>query len=149
MRLYLLLICFLLALLWCEASKPKRGILVLTVTSAELAASGLIHVSGVVRTMESEAAFPKFPGFSACERGITNSGAIRIRSAAIKGLSPDRTCVLPIILHFESAKGVSSYRIEVQELSGNTVYELQSSASEAAVPPGVLKPESRYFWRVR
>jgi hypothetical protein len=113
---------------------------------------GLGSPSGPVRALASVSPLPRLEGLAADARAGSRAGAVRLRGLRIAGLYPrDDASVLPneALLSFTPLPGAPRYKVQVEDETGNAVFDAQVAGSSAVVSPGVLKPGARYHWTVR
>jgi hypothetical protein len=107
--------------------------------------------TGAVRELEPLPPMP-LAGIQNQTDAAARSAAIRVRgSNAIKNLYPRqefRALADHVVLLF-SPCGAASYNVELEDESGNSIFHVQTASPKVNVPPGVLKPNTRYYWRVR
>ncbi len=51
-------------------------------------------------------------------------------------------------LVFQPLDGIPTYRVTVEDDAGRPLYEVESSGHPVPLPPGILGPGRRYYWRV-
>jgi len=113
---------------------------------------GLASSSGPVRALASVSPLPKLEGLAADARAGSRAGAVRLRGLRIAGLYPrDDASVLPneALLSFAPLPGATRYKIQVEDETGNAVFDAEVAGSSVVVSPGVLRPGARYHWTVR
>jgi hypothetical protein len=121
---------------------------------ASLSANGLKASAGSVRALESVPPMPRLVAISA-DRAGARSGAIRVRGNAdahFRSLYPNgNSLTLPdsTVLRFAPIEGATRYRVELEDESGKTVFDVETQLSAVTVPVGILHPGSRYYWKVR
>jgi hypothetical protein len=97
---------------------------------------------------------PRLVAISTVRAGA-RSGAIRVRSGSdlhFRNLYPNGESVaIPesTVLRFAPIEGASRYRVELEDESGKTVFDAETPLSAVTVPVGILRPGSRYYWKVR
>lgn len=77
---------------------------------------------------------------------------MRIRSRVLRGLypaAPFTSLADETTLSFDRLEGASEVRVEIEDETGETVFESRTAASTLRLPAGILRPGQRYFWRVR
>lgn len=120
---------------------------------AKVAPGALTAVSGSVRSLESVPPFPRLAPIATDSDAESRSGAIRIRGGQrIRDLYPRQGwALLPdrSALSFGPVTGARSYKVEVEDESGKTVFEAETQAPPVIVSAGILMPGARYYWRVR
>lgn len=98
---------------------------------------------------------PPLPGLAPIARADqpgSRAGAVRIRTEPVAGLYPGggaATLAAATTLRFEPVDGGRTYRVEVHDRQGETVFKTETAASAVTLPPGVLRPGARYGWTVR
>ncbi len=123
---------------------------------AELSADGAIKGSTLeplpqVATVPALAAIP--PG----EAPGPRSGAIRVRSGSLWGAEVEdlyprdgaAAAADQAVLAFRSVVNTESYRVDVEDEMGETVFQVETRSPEVVIPAGVLEPGTEYYWRVR
>jgi hypothetical protein len=119
-----------------------------------LGPAGPKAAAGSVRPLEAVPPMPRLVAISASHVGA-RSGAIRVRQGSdlhFRNLYPNGASVtLPdsTVLSFAPIDGASRYRVELEDASGKTVFDAETPLSGVRVPAGILRPESRYYWKVR
>jgi hypothetical protein len=119
-----------------------------------LSAAGPKSSTGTVRTLDAVPPMPRLVAMSASHLG-TRSGAIRVRQGSelhFRNLYPfgdSRTLPDNTVLRFAPIEGTSRYRVELEDESGKTVFDAETQLSAVAVPAGILRTDSRYYWKVR
>jgi hypothetical protein len=118
---------------------------------ATLASDGTLRApKGPVRALDSVPPLPRLAPLA--ERPPARAGALRIRGARIAGLYPGpEASAVPdnTVLSFEPLPGSTSYKVQVEDESGNAVFSAETQTASILVSPGVLRPGSRYHWTVR
>ncbi|HEX6899049.1 MAG TPA: hypothetical protein VF789_05020 [Thermoanaerobaculia bacterium] len=117
-----------------------------------LGTGDLSYRTGPVRPLPSVPPLPRLAPIAAVDRPGAKAGAMRIRAEEITGLYPDNeaaTLAGATILRFNPIDGGLKYRVEVQDLQGNKIFEVETTASSVNIPAGVLRPGTRYGWTVR
>jgi hypothetical protein len=118
-------------------------------TRAMVTEVGLTSVVGQVQAL---AAVPPLPRVPELVKPPTRVGAIRIRGESVKGLYPsERSATLAggTILQFAPVPGAGKYRVEIEDESGKSVFDAETQSPFVSVSPGVLKSQTRYYWKVR
>lgn len=98
---------------------------------------------------------PPLPGLAPIAKGDqpgSRAGAVRIRTERITGLYPHggtATLSDATTLRFAGVDGGAMYGVEVHDRQGNTIFEVETTATAIALPPSILRPGSRYDWTVR
>jgi len=88
-------------------------------------------------------------------RAGARSGAIRVRQGSdlhFRTLYPNEdSLTLPdsTVLRFAPIEGASRYRVELEDESGKTVFDAETQLLAVAVPAGILRSGSHYYWKVR
>ena len=80
------------------------------------------------------------------------AAAIRVRGTKISGLYPNGGAAsLPdaTVLRFTADGAATRYHVEVEDESGNTVFEAETASPTVALSAGILKPGEHYYWNVR
>lgn len=139
-----------LTLAFCNGNRYELG----ERTKATLTAAGVKGDSGVVRPLDPVPPIPRAAAIASEAKPGERSGAIRIRDQEdrIRNLYPRAdSAALPegAVLRFSPAPGASRYRVELEDETGRTVFDVETQAVTVSVPAGILKPGSRYFWKVR
>jgi hypothetical protein len=123
-----------------------------TVVAEELKAE-----RGVVHQLETVATVPAVARIPAAEYPGRRSGAIRIRSgslwgAEVEGLYPRDGAgafAEATVLTFRTLSNAASYRVDIEDEVGETVFAVETRSPEVVIPKGVLVPGTEYYWRVR
>ena len=121
-------------------------------TEATITALGPKVNSGTSTPLES---VPPMPRLAAIPRGQhpgARSAAIRLRGQRIRSLYPRAgtvTVAESTVLSFEPVGNARQYKVELENESGRTIFEVETESSSLSVPSGILKPGARYFWSVR
>jgi tetratricopeptide (TPR) repeat protein len=105
-----------------------------------------------VRSLPSVPPLPRLAAIAEDDRPGAKAGAVRIRAERITGLYPRREAtVLPgeIPLRFQPVTGAGTYRVEVQDEQGRTLFAADTASSTIEVPAGTLRAGRRYHWTVR
>jgi hypothetical protein len=119
-----------------------------------LGAAGPKSAAGSVRPLEAVPPMPRLVAISVSHAGA-KSGAIRVRQGSdlhFRNLYPNGASVtLPdsTVLRFAPIEGALRYRVELEDESGKTVFDAETPLSAVTVPTGILRPGSRYYWKVR
>lgn len=117
---------------------------------AVVSAKGLSATSGPIETLSSVA---PIPDVAPLVRPVPGQlGAVRIRSVLVRGLypaSPYTSLADSTTLSFEPPAPGAEVRVQVEDESGETVFETRTQAAALRLPPGILRPGERYLWRVR
>jgi len=120
-------------------------------TQATLAQNGELRATaGPLRALPSVPPLPHLAPLA--ERPPARVGALRIRGARIARLYPNQgSSALPdqAVLSFEPFPGSASYKVQVEDESGNAVFSAETQTASILVSPGVLRPGTRYHWTVR
>ena len=117
-----------------------------------VAPDGFRASTGPVRALSSVSPLPRLATLAADTLPGTRAGALRIRGSRIAGLYPrDEASALPneATLSWGSLPGTPSYKVQVEDESGNAVFDAEVRTSSVVLSPGVLKPGARYHWTVR
>lgn len=80
------------------------------------------------------------------------AAAIRVRGTKIAGLYPSGGAAsLPdaTVLRFTPDGAATRYHVEVEDESGNTVFQAETASPTVALSAGILKPGAHYYWYVR
>jgi hypothetical protein len=110
-------------------------------------------LSGKAGPIESLGTLAPIPDVAPLVRPVPGQlGAVRIRSAVVKGLypaAPFTSLADATTLSFEMpAPGIEA-RVEIEDEAGETVFETRTQAGSLRLPAGILRPGERYYWRVR
>lgn len=120
--------------------------------TASIGSGRLNALSGAIHELPPIAPIP--PAAIATKTGVSaRGGVVRIRGGgAIKGMYPREgffALANDTVLSFEAVAGAESYKVEVETERGECLYRVETGLTEVAVPAGLLKPGSLYYWRVR
>jgi hypothetical protein len=87
---------------------------------------------------------------AAAERPARELGAVRLRPGAIEGLTPDRGVVPPesATLAFRPVANAPRYRVIVLDGVGRMIHDVETDASEVALPADLLRAGESYLWQV-
>lgn len=123
-------------------------------TKATLIATGVKADSGEVRPLDPFPPIPRAAAIAGEAKPGERSGAIRVRDQEnrIRNLYPrgdGATLPESTVLRFSPAPGASRYRVELEDETGRTIFDAETQATSVGVPAGIVKPGSRYFWKVR
>lgn len=120
-------------------------------TKAEIGPNGPKAISGIVRPLEAVPPIPRIAPIAKADEPGARSAAIRLRADRIRNLYPRAgTAALPesAVLSFSPVDG-ARYKVELEEENGRTILDVETESEVVGIPPGVLKPGRRYFWRVK
>jgi hypothetical protein len=112
-------------------------------------ANGPADAKGIVEGLDPVPPLPPVSAVALDGPGI-RVNAVRVRAEAFALLHPDGVAVVAdrVQLQFEPAREFSSYAVSVEQEDGSIAFETITSITSVDVPPGVLQPGSRYYWRV-
>lgn len=117
---------------------------------ATVSRKGLLEKSGPI---ESIGALSPIPEIAPLVKPVPGQlGAVRIRSAVLRGLYPSApytSLADATTLSYERPEGTAEVRVEIEDETGETVFETRTKAASLRLPAGILRPGGRYFWRVR
>jgi len=117
-----------------------------------LAEDGFSAQSGSVQTLSSVPPLPRVAAIAQDAPSASRAGAVRIRGLRIADLYPraDST-TLPdaTVLRFAPTAEATTYKVDIEDEGGKTVFSIETQAPSIAISAGVLKPAARYDWRVR
>lgn len=120
---------------------------------ATLTLEGLTNASGTIRKLSSVPVLPRLPSFEDGEKTAIRSGAVRlVRAASIPDLYPGsgaRSLPDETVLRFSPVSAAIDYTLVMEDATGYPLLNLRTPSFAVKVPPGLLKPESRYHWRVQ
>jgi hypothetical protein len=109
--------------------------------------------TGTVRALDPLPPLPRLAAIANHAHASTKSGAIRVRGQGlIQGLYPrEGFSALPdgTVLRFAASPEAASYKIELEDDTGRSVFQIQTTSTEVTVPPGTLQPGVHYYWQVR
>lgn len=116
-----------------------------------------LDVAGTVEPLPPVSTAPALVALARGQAPGPRSGAIRVRSAglwgeAVEDLYPRDGLAVPAnsaVLTFSPLVSSESYRVEVEDELGETVFAAETRFPEVVVPAGVLLPGTDYYWRVR
>jgi hypothetical protein len=121
-------------------------------TEATIAADGPKVIIGTSTPLESVPPMPRLAAISRGQDPGARSAAIRLRGRRIRGLYPRAgtvTLAENTVLSFEPVGNARQYKVELENESGRTIFEVETESSSLKVPSGILRPGARYFWSVR
>lgn len=106
--------------------------------------------TGPVRVLPPVHPLPRLLPIAKEDRPGPRAGAVRIRSEEVRGLSPDGTVALAdaAVLRFQPVEGAARHRLEIEDSRGTVIFRIDTGASEAQVPIGILAPGAAYHWTV-
>jgi hypothetical protein len=121
-------------------------------TKATITASGPEASAGKVSPLNSVPALPRLAALA--NAAGTRLGANRIRGGGdqIRNLYPSaESAALPeeTVLRFTRVEDATRYRVDLQDETGRTIFDIETQSSEIPIPAGVLRAGGRYHWRVR
>jgi hypothetical protein len=124
---------------------------------ATVRAEAALDVAGTVEPLPPVSTAPALVALARGQAPGPRSGAIRVRSAglwgeAVEDLYPRDGLATPAnaaVLTFSPLVSSDSYRLEVEDELGETVFAAETRSPEVVVPAGVLLPGTEYYWRVR
>jgi len=118
-----------------------------------IGAAGLKDESGMVRALDPLPPLPRLAAIANQAHASTKSGAIRVRGqGTIQGLYPrEGFSALPdgTVLRFAASPEAASYKIDLEDDTGRSVFQIQTTSTEVTVPPGTLQAGVHYYWQVR
>ena len=120
--------------------------------SATVARDELLSQAGPVKALTSVPSLPRVAAIAPDSPVVSRAGAARIRGARVTGLYPrgdSRTLHDGTVLRFSPVAGATTYKVEVEDETGKTVFDTEVHSSSVAISPGILRPAARYVWRVR
>lgn len=124
-------------------------------TRLSLTLGGPDTLGGSVRTIDPIPPIPRLAAIANSTQAGARAGAIRLRGGPennIRNMYPRSDCTsLPdsTVLRFDPIRDVSRYQVELMDESGRTFFDAETQSTALGVPVGVLRPSSRYHWRVR
>lgn len=129
-----------------DGSRYRLGAL----ARAKVSVRALSETSGPVETLGAISPIPDVAPLSRPVQG--QLGAVRIRSAVLRGLypaTPYTSLADATTLSFEAPPEGAEARVEIEDETGETLFETRTKAGSLRLPAGILRPGARYFWRVR
>jgi CHAT domain-containing protein/tetratricopeptide (TPR) repeat protein len=111
----------------------------------------LVSRTGPVRSLPQVPRLPRLSPIASEDRPGPRAGAVRIRTETVKGLYPDRAAASlasATRLRFDPVPAAPGYIVQIVDQTGETVFQIDTQATEVSVPPGVLKPGETYRWSV-
>jgi len=122
-----------------------------------VAEDDLKAVKGSVSALQPVGTVPAIAAIPSGEKPGRRSGAIRIRSASLWGSEVESlyprdgasAVAGQTTLSFQPLVNAETYRVDVEDELGETVFALETRTTEVTVPKGVLLPGAEYYWRVR
>jgi hypothetical protein len=123
-------------------------------SSATVGPKALERTSGPIRALPPVPGIIEIAPIAREERAGTRLAATRIRAAgpSIGGLYPSEGAAVAsetAFVQFEPAEGYDTYRIDIEDESGNAVFSVETSSSTVRIPADALRPAKRYYWTVR
>jgi hypothetical protein len=112
-------------------------------------------LGNTVHRLEGIPPIPRLAALADAQHLGARSGAIRVRQGSgmrVQDLYPNATSAsIPdnTSLRFAPVEGASRYRVELEDDTGKTVLDMQTALTTLAVPHGILRPGSAYYWKVR
>jgi len=112
-------------------------------------------LGNAVHRLETIPPIPRLAALADGQHLGSRSGAIRVRQGSgirVQSLYPNAASVsIPdnTSLHFAPVEGASRYRVELEDETGKTILDVQTELTTLAVPHGILRPGSAYYWKVR
>lgn len=114
---------------------------------------GAEKITGLVNKLSSLPPMPKLPGIDPEGGSAVRAAAVRLRGpGSIHNLFPKAgfsSLADHTTLRFSPSEDASEYKVELEDETGVTVFQVQTPYSRITVPPGVLKCGVHYYWRVR
>lgn len=107
---------------------------------------------GTAKTLQPFPPMPRLPAIPTAAQPGPRAGAIRIRGGLqFTQLYPRaNSSVLPesTILIFSPIPESSPYHVTLENETGQTVFEIETTDTEVPIPAGIIIPGSRYYWSV-
>lgn len=129
-----------------DGSRYRLG----SLARATVSGRSLSETSGPI---EALGAISPIPDVAPLSRPVPGQlGAVRIRSAVLRGLYPSApytSLADATTLSFEMSSEGAEVRVEIEDEAGETVFETRTKAASLRLPAGILRPGERYFWRAR
>jgi hypothetical protein len=117
--------------------------------------SGPKPLGNTVHRLEAIPPIPRLAALAGGQHLGSRSGAIRVRQGAsmrVQNLYPNSSSMsIPdsTSLRYAPVEGASLYRVELEDETGKTILDVQTELTTLAVPLGILRPGSGYYWKVR
>jgi len=122
-------------------------------TQARVAPSGLLSAQG--QALEAQSAPTRTLPVLALRQGQAAPATLVMRDPRAEGLpalrEPVRTLVLDLrpAFHWDAIAGARRYQLQLSETDGSVIWETETRAPQATLPPEVqLREGSGYRWRV-
>jgi hypothetical protein len=119
--------------------------------AATVTESGLtVSSPKLVKQLTTVPALPRLP--AAVSTNQQRVAAVRVRGVKVTGLYPDgeaMTVADATVLRWNAVPGAASYKVTIENESGDVVFSADTTAPSAVISPGILEPAARYFWQVR
>jgi hypothetical protein len=107
-------------------------------------------ISGVAREL---VALPPIPTPAPiATTAASTSGASRIRGMKMSQLYPYAgtfAIASKVTLRFAVVPGATSYRVAIEDVNGNRLFNMSTEATAVVVTDSILKPGEHYLWLVR
>jgi hypothetical protein len=124
---------------------------------AKVADNGLAVAAGTVTQLPQVETSPAISAIPATRSPGMSSGAARIRTLrtsvrGVENLYPHSFVAVRAdraVLSFDPVADATSYRVEVEDDSGESVFALDTLSCRVVVPQGALNPGAEYYWWVR
>lgn len=116
---------------------------VLENTTAEVKASTVEARKGSVRKLARVEAMPRIAPLVRDENPNSRMAAFRVRGQTRRLIPPDQA-----VLSFPPLEGRTGYRLDIVDEENRPLYETRTDSCVVKVPPGILKPDTDYYWNV-
>ena len=125
--------------------------------SATLGRTGLENTKGQIQKLTPVPATVDIAPIAREDKPGTRLAAARIRAnstagKSMSGLYPSNgaaTIAETVVLNFDAVEAYQKYKLDLEDVTGNTIFSIETAATKVQIPPGVLRPGAQYYWRVR
>lgn len=123
-------------------------------TRSTVGQNELVSSTGSLKKLTQVPVMPKIASISQESRPGSKLGGIRLRSwdKFFSELYPnigDTVIASKAVVTFEHIKGIKEYRVEIEDEWGNIIFAVETASHEVVISPGILKPGTNYYLRVR
>ena len=126
-------------------------------TSAVVQPASLDRKKGMIQQLAPVPVMIDIAPIAREERPNTRLAGTRIRTGATTGraltnLYPSRGAATvrgALFVQFDPVPGYQRYKVDVEDESGTPVFSVESASTAVQIGRDVLRPSTRYYWRVR